>query len=331
MSAPLGKRDTNFVSVPDPLNAVLSMNLILITKGHGAARHVNLTHPISLGVMAVTAIVVVAAAFFVGRLNGVAAVGTPEKQLQTWRGQLDEQERLVEETRVAGQQKIDALAVRLAQMKAQIIRLEALGRRLTKMADLEDGEFDFDTAPAQGGPEPEVPGMSAELPDMEFMLDTLDAQIQDRRRQLDILEDLMLNRDLNSEIHPEGRPVTSGWLSSYFGKRTDPFTGKAAAHRGVDFAGKEGAEIVTVASGIVTWSGERYGYGEMVEINHGNGFATRYAHNSANLVAVGDEVNKGDVVALMGHTGRATGPNLHFEVLQNGRKVNPLEFIQGSK
>lgn len=307
------------------------MNLILVTRGHGAARHINLGHPISLCVMALSVVAVIASAFLFGRSNGAAAMGTPEQQLQVWRGQLDEQERLVEETRQAGQEKLDALAVKLAQMNAQVIRLEALGRRLTNMADLEDGEFDFDTTPAQGGPEPDVPGMSVAMPDIEFMLDTLDRQIQDRHRQLDILEDLMLNRDLRDEIYPEGRPVSSGWLSSYFGKRTDPFTGKAASHAGVDFAGKDGDDVIAVASGVVTWSGDRYGYGEMVEINHGNGFATRYAHNSENLVGVGDEVNKGDVVALMGHTGRATGPNLHFEVLQNGRKVNPLEYIRGSK
>ncbi|MBT8094237.1 MAG: M23 family metallopeptidase, partial [Gammaproteobacteria bacterium] len=117
---------------------------------------------------------------------------------------------------------------------------------------------------------------------------------------------------------------------SYFGKRTDPFTGKPANHTGIDFAGKHGDEIVAVADGVVTWSGDRYGYGIMVEINHGNGYATRYAHNSENLVSVGDEVRKGQVVALMGETGRATGPNLHFEVLQGGRRVNPVNFIRES-
>jgi murein DD-endopeptidase MepM/ murein hydrolase activator NlpD len=117
-------------------------------------------------------------------------------------------------------------------------------------------------------------------------------------------------------------------MSSYFGKRTDPFTGKSATHRGVDFAGKSGSEVIAVADGVITWSSSRYGYGELVEINHGNGYSTRYAHNSENLVSVGDEVRKGQTVALMGDTGRATGPNLHFEVLKNGRRVNPVKFIR---
>ncbi len=119
-------------------------------------------------------------------------------------------------------------------------------------------------------------------------------------------------------------------MSSYFGRRTDPFTGKPATHQGVDFAGKEGAEVVAVADGVVTWSSSRYGFGTLVEINHGNGYATRYAHNSENLVQIGEEVRKGQTVALMGETGRATGPNLHFEVVKNCRRVNPVNFIRES-
>jgi murein DD-endopeptidase MepM/ murein hydrolase activator NlpD len=117
-------------------------------------------------------------------------------------------------------------------------------------------------------------------------------------------------------------------MSSQFGKRTDPFTGKDAMHWGIDFAGRKGAEIVAVGAGVVTWSGNRHGYGQLVEVNHGNGLVTRYAHNEENKVAVGDQVDKGEVIALMGASGRATGPNLHFEVLRDGRKVNPLEFVQ---
>jgi murein DD-endopeptidase MepM/ murein hydrolase activator NlpD len=137
-----------------------------------------------------------------------------------------------------------------------------------------------------------------------------------------------MGQNLVDRVVPQGRPVNAGWISSYFGRRTDPFTGKPANHKGVDFAGKAGAEIMAVADGVVTWSSKRYGYGELVEVNHGNGYATRYAHNSENLVAVGDMVKKGQAVALMGDTGRATGPNLHFEVLQEGRPVNPVNFIR---
>ncbi len=307
------------------------MNLILVTRRNGVARHINLHHPVNLLVVILGFGLVLAAAFSLGRVSGLISAGGPEEQLAAWRAELDSQEQLLAETRKLGQERIDALSVKLAQMNAQVIRLEALGRRLTQMADLDDGEFDFDSSPALGGPEPEVPGRSVAMPDMEFLLDTLAVQIQDRHRQLDILEDLMLNRTLSDEVHPAGRPVKAGWISSYYGLRTDPFTGKATRHKGVDFAGKEGAEVIAVASGVVTWSGDRYGYGEMVEINHGNGYSTRYAHNSKNLVAVGEQVSKGQVVSLMGRTGRATGPNLHFEVVLGGRKVDPLEYIRGTR
>ena len=144
-------------------------------------------------------------------------------------------------------------------------------------------------------------------------MQSLGTQLDNREAQLGVLESVLMKQNLNERVYPQGRPVDSGWISSYFGKRTDPFTGKPANHTGVDFAGKNGAEIIAVADGVVTWSADRYGYGIMVEINHGNGYATRYAHNSENVVSVGDEVRKGQTVALMGKTGRATGPNLHFD------------------
>jgi len=120
----------------------------------------------------------------------------------------------------------------------------------------------------------------------------------------------------------------SGWLSSNYGNRLDPFTGKRAWHNGVDFAGREGSDIVAVASGVVSWSGERYGYGKMVEVAHGEGVTTRYAHNLENTVKVGDMVRRGEVIALMGNSGRSTGPHVHFEVFKNGRPVDPASYLR---
>lgn len=274
-----------------------------------------------------------ASAFYGGfRAAEVFGVSHPQTQVAAWQKELAEQQKVVDGTRQALQQNLDALALRLGQMNAHVVRLDALGARLTQMAGLKDGEFDFSSVPSLGGPE-------EPLGDSEFMqisgvasaLDTLDSQLADRGRQLTVLEDLLLNRKLRDEIHPEGRPVTAGYISSRFGARTDPFTGRRAFHKGVDFAGREGAEVVAVASGVVIWSGPRYGYGQMVEINHGNGYVTRYAHNADNLVAVGDTVKRGQVIARMGDTGRATGPNLHFEVLLNDRQVDPLTYIGGGQ
>jgi murein DD-endopeptidase MepM/ murein hydrolase activator NlpD len=215
----------------------------------------------------------------------------------------------------------------VGQMNAHVIRLDALGRRRTQMANIDDGEFDFGNPPAQGGPEGDAQGQAAQVPELTAMVDDLAREVERREVELGVLENVILSRNLNEQIRPGGRPVRDGWISSYFGSRSDPFTGYTAYHKGVDFAGRAGAEVVAVATGVVTWSRERYGYGKMVEINHGNGYVTRYAHNERNLVSVGETVQKGQAIALMGSTGRATGPNLHFEVLKNGRQVNPLQFV----
>jgi murein DD-endopeptidase MepM/ murein hydrolase activator NlpD len=145
--------------------------------------------------------------------------------------------------------------------------------------------------------------------------------------QLDVLEEVIINRQLRKESKPRGRPIEKGWTSSYYGKRTDPFTGKLAMHKGMDFAGKAGSGVIAVASGVVTWSGDRYGYGQLVEINHGNGYATRYGHNAEILVEVGESIEKGQKIALMGSSGRSTGPHVHFEVLKNDRQVNPSKYV----
>jgi len=144
---------------------------------------------------------------------------------------------------------------------------------------------------------------------------------------LGILETLLANRKIQDDVFLAGRPIKKGWMSSRFGRRSDPFTGRVAMHNGVDFAGREGSDIIAVASGVVTWSSDRYGYGQMVEINHGSGYITRYAHNKENKVQVGDIVKKGQVIALMGSSGRSTGPHVHFEVYKHGRPVDPASYI----
>jgi len=123
------------------------------------------------------------------------------------------------------------------------------------------------------------------------------------------------------------RPVAGGWVSSHYGQRLDPFTGRPAVHRGLDFAGLDNSAILAVAPGVVTWSGRQRGYGNLIEIDHGNGWVTRYGHNAFNLVTPGDYVKPGQTIGLMGSTGRATGTHLHFEVLYRGRHQNPTRFV----
>ena len=306
------------------------MNVVIFGKGLGKPRQWNLSGLaaclIGLAVVAVLGGISFAGGYFYSSYTGS---GVSRSQVAQLSEDLKEQLSEIDTIRSEKGDTLDALALRIAQMNARVIRLDALGRRLTDMAEIDDGEFNFDAEPALGGPEEPTPtGSNVAVPDVVEAMSLLDNQLDSREAQLWVLEGVLMNEHLRERVYPQGRPVTSGWISSYFGKRTDPFTGKPANHTGIDFAGKEGQLIEAVADGVVTWSGDRYGYGIMVEINHGNGYSTRYAHNSENLVAVGDEVKKGQTVALMGDTGRATGPNLHFEVLRNGRRVNPVNFIR---
>lgn len=305
------------------------MQLILFSSDRGQVGQLSLRSGRTLGV-AVAFVLLACSGVFYGGFQAAAHFGelSPVRQIADWRTELEHQQTEVDSARRMLEQDVDALALRLGRLNAHVVRLDALGARLTQMAGLSDGEFDFSSTPPLGGPEePALDSDSDYAADLGKALDQLDAQLADRSRQLSIIEDFLLNRKLQDEVHPDGRPVSAGYISSRFGNRNDPFTGRRAFHKGVDFAGRAGAEIVAAASGVVTWSGDRYGYGEMVEVNHGNGYVTRYAHNADNLVEVGDTVKRGDVIARMGDTGRATGPNLHFEVLLNGTAVDPLTYI----
>jgi murein DD-endopeptidase MepM/ murein hydrolase activator NlpD len=307
------------------------MNVVIFGKGFGRPRQVNLSGRSAAVYALLIGGFLGTAAFTAGySYSALTGSGVSFTEVDALTEELDLQREAIATTRQQTEDTLDALSIRVGQMNARVIRLDALGRRLTEMANLEDGEFNFDAAPAFGGPEEEpLPtGSAVAVPEVLAAMQVLDNQLDNREAQLGVLESMLMDRNLSDRVYPQGRPVKSGWMSSYFGRRTDPFTGKPANHRGVDFAGQSGAEVIAVAAGVVTWSSSRYGFGKLIEINHGNGYATRYAHNSENLVSVGEEVRKGQTVALMGDTGRATGPNLHFEVLQNGQRVNPVTFIR---
>jgi murein DD-endopeptidase MepM/ murein hydrolase activator NlpD len=304
------------------------MNVIVFSRRFGKARQFELGRPLPITVMIATVVAVLGGVLFAGVQLGRSGLVNPATQITEWAAKLEQQRIEVANARRDLQERLDALTSRVGQMNAHVIRLDALGRRLTEMANLDKGEFNFDSEPAVGGPEGLVEGASVAAPELTALLDDLANQIRDRERQLSVLESMISTRNLSRQVLPEGRPVLKGWISSHFGYRTDPFTGRNALHRGVDFAGPAGSQVLAVAAGVVTYSKERFGYGRTVEINHGNGYVTRYAHNEKALVQVGDTVQKGQPIALMGSTGRSTGPHLHFEVLKHGRAVDPMTFVR---
>lgn len=237
------------------------------------------------------------------------------------------QQHTIDGLETASRRDLDALAIQLGALQAQATRLNALGQRLTKIGKLDDGEFAFDQAPAMGGPEDPGATSHALNFDLASNIATLRARFADEETQLGVLEKLLLDRKLDNALLPSGYPVASGYIGSGFGSRTDPINGFGEYHAGIDFDAPPGTPITAVADGVVTFSGDRPGYGNVVEVDHGNGYMTRYAHNSKNVARIGQRVHAGDVIAKVGSTGRATGPHCHFEVWLHGRAVNPLAYV----
>ncbi len=228
----------------------------------------------------------------------------------------------------AKEQKITALTIKLAELQSQVLRLNALGERLADDANIPDKEFNFQQLPASGGPVSSAyPINNKTLEQLYLEIEQFEGKLNHEEKQLQMLESLTFGHHIQNNAYLSGRPITKGWLSSYYGVRKDPFNGKPTMHKGVDFAGKEDAGIIATASGVVTWASKRYGYGQLIEINHGDGLSTRYGHNKNLLVKVGDVVNKGQVIARMGSTGRSTGPHVHYEILRNNKQINPIKFV----
>lgn len=282
---------------------------------------------VGLGVAAAAVLVqVVAVAFHQGVLHRERALLGSIDQAMAMHGTT------LNEIRQESQFNIDALSSQLARLQSRIARLDALGGTLVDIAQLEDGkEFDFGSEPGLGGRVATSPGPGLTATNLGVSLDDLHHQIEDRTLWLGILEDVIQHRRLVGEAYPSGWPVRSGWVSSYYGMRRDPFHGRPAFHQGIDFAASKGTEIRSAAAGMVEFAGNKEGYGLMVQIRHGNGYQTRYGHASKLLVKSGRMVKRGDVIAHVGSTGRSTSPHLHFEVLKNGKAANPLKFLSARR
>lgn len=298
------------------------MDIILLSKFRGRPCRVQIGSPVQLMLLMLFGAVFAAGLGLFGYWVGQTQASS--SSISSIQQEIKLQRELIGETRFNARADLDALAARLGEVQAHAMRLNALGQKLVTIAKLDSGEFNFEESPGIGGPD--EPGMQ----EMDFgsEIDAVIRALEDREQQLRVLEDVLMSSHMQEEVFPEGRPIQRGWISSYYGTRTNPFTGKLQFHKGMDFAGKEGTDVLAVAGGVVTWSGKRYGYGNLVEINHGNGYVTRYGHNKEQLVDVGTTVKKGQVIAKMGSTGRSTGPHVHFEVIKNGRQINPQKFVQ---
>jgi len=226
---------------------------------------------------------------------------------------------------------LDALSLQLGRMQAESMRSNALGQRLADMAGLDKSEFNYSEDPAVGGPHELASGKHQNLTDLQLAIDTISENISQERMELGLLESVMLDMDLKQSLDPKGWPVKRGYISSAYGYRSDPFTGKKVFHKGVDIPSAMGSPIHALAAGMVTYSGNKNGFGNMVEIDHGNGYSTRYAHISKLVVATGDRIDQDQVIAEIGSTGRSTGPHLHLEMFKDGRRFNPRKRLYSAR
>lgn len=274
---------------------------------------------------------VVVSLFAVGLLYGGYALGEhygARSLVGHWQQSILQSQRQVEITRETTNARIDALTRRLGELQADVMRLDALGGKLVQMANLDPREFDFGHPPGEGGPTPKLETTHFSSPDIQQQLNELSQTLSERQSELEALSQLLAQRHLHAETTPKGWPIEKGWISSYFGMRTDPFTGRPEFHPGIDFAGRMGESVHAVAGGIVTHAGPDGGYGNMVEIASGDGYATVYGHNERVDVHVGQVIRQGQVIAQLGSTGRSTGPHVHLEVRYDGHPINPLRFIR---
>ncbi len=305
------------------------MNIIIVADKGGANKHASLSHRHVLVLLpAFLGAITFEIKSLLDRHNG----SLDTSLVQQHQGELQTQKVAIQKARRNAETHLNALAQRLGHLQAQVLRLNALGGRLTTMAGLDANEFDFSIQPAMGGPAGPVVAQDASL--VLSSLSSLDRQVATQTEQLNALETLLIDRQLQKAVTPSGWPVNGGWVSSNFGMRADPFTGARSMHKGVDIASPMGSVIKAMGDGVVSYASMKRGYGRLVQINHGQGYVTRYAHTQHNpvaLVKVGDRVKKGQAVARVGISGRSTGPHLHFEVLLERQQVDPVDYLKGPR
>ena len=307
------------------------MNIIILSERGGNRRALSLSPLWLVGGLAGILLMPVLAAVLTWQLTGLPA--QPDEHFTAldyealWQQAAQEYESGADYIKEDARVQLEHMTQQLGRLQSRLSRLDALGERLTELADLSDGEFNFNSDPGMGGPELPAHSDAHEGDSVQDILDRLSARVEDRTQQLRLLEALMMTRKVDANAALDFIPVLTGTLSSGFGRRTDPITRRVAMHSGLDFAAPRGTPIHAVGAGVVTFAGRRGAYGNMIEISHAGGYKTRYAHAHTLNVQKGDLVNKGQQIATVGSTGRSTGPHLHLEVYRNGLAINPARVL----
>ncbi len=295
-------------------------NIILVSKHLRAPKKINFSERKTVLMAGGGLLLVLSMVFALGYVSSRTLNGL---QLTQLKDRLNRQEQLMANIQAANQRDMNAMALRLAELQAQANRLNALGVRLTRDSKLAGGEFNFERSPGSGGDEISEDVSKTEL---DANLKQVQAEFEASAQQLSVLESMLFEQELELKSRPSTRP-SDGFVTSGFGYRMHPVLGGRAHHNGIDFDANKGDPVRSAGNGLVKFAGWKQGFGNVVEIDHQNGYVTLYAHNSAFLVKEGDVVRAGQVVAKAGSTGRSTGPHVHFEVHKDGRAVNPRTFL----
>jgi murein DD-endopeptidase MepM/ murein hydrolase activator NlpD len=302
------------------------VQIILISDRLAKARsvHVSTAHLVAMTVLAFGLLCAGTAALYWVTIRHASELRIPVLQTLVAAAQEAEAER----ARAFLQQNLNAMAVKLGEMQAQLTRLDALGERLSSLAGLRPQEFRFAEPPGLGGAAPTLmPPQNLSLTEFSDRLAVISRHVENRNDMLSVLEAQLFEQAVKKKLLPTMMPVQAPYNASGFGRRIDPFTGQLAMHEGIDFLADIGSPVVAAAAGVVQFAGFHPQYGFMIDLDHGNDLVTRYAHLSKLFVKEGDVILRGRRVALTGNTGRSTGPHLHFEVRYRGAAQNPARFL----
>ena len=302
------------------------MNIILISNNSAKAKTLTLTsrHLVFLAVGFFFASVVMAMGLNYLSLRYADKIDSPTLRSLVLSVQQEEHQK----TQSYLRDSLNAMAVRMGQMQAQLLRLDSVGARLAELSGIKPQEFLFNQNPGQGGTLSTLPSQDISFIEFSNQIQELSRTLDDRTDKLGALESVLMQDRLKKKMLPSVLPVNTKWYSSGFGMRIDPFSGKSHFHEGVDFSAATGTPIVAAAGGVVVYSDHHPEYGNMIDVDHGNDFVSRYAHASKRLVKVGQVVVRGQKIAEVGSTGRSTGPHLHFEVRHRGSPQNPSRFLK---